>query len=65
MGILALGLLLTIAGSIGWGLHWGLNALPFGWLLEALLLSILLAQRSLYIHVRAVAEGLERAHRGP
>lgn len=60
MGVLALGLLLAIVGAIGWGLHWSLNELPFGWMLEALLLSILLAQRSLYIHVRAVAEGLER-----
>ena len=35
-----------------------LRELPFGWLLEALLASTLLAQRSLTEHVAAVADGL-------
>ncbi|CAK0778830.1 Cobalamin biosynthesis protein CobD [Azospirillaceae bacterium] len=37
-----------------------LTALPFGWLIEAALASTLLAQRSLYDHVDAVAEELFR-----
>ncbi|MFD2263918.1 adenosylcobinamide-phosphate synthase CbiB [Lacibacterium aquatile] len=52
-GIAALVILLGICGSIAWGLSW----LP--WWLLAIPASALLAQRSLYEHVQAVATGLE------
>src|SRR5262249_31780193 len=49
--------LLLVIGSlaVGWLLHRALHALPGGWLAEALLISALLAQNSLYRHVAAVA----------
>jgi adenosylcobinamide-phosphate synthase len=37
-----------------------LRAIHLGWALEALLVAVLLAQRSLYDHVAAVRDGLER-----
>lgn len=33
--------------------------IPYGWLIEALAVYVLIAQRSLYLHVRAVARALE------
>ncbi|MCW2246754.1 adenosylcobinamide-phosphate synthase [Azospirillum fermentarium] len=57
-GVLGLAALLAV---VGWGsaaLAAALRTLPFGWLLEALAASTLLAQRSLYDHVAAVAAGL-------
>lgn len=60
LGILAI---LVLAGSaflIGFWLHRLFWRLPYGWCLEALLMSAFLAQHSLYLHVRAVAEALER-----
>ena len=52
-------LLLAIASlAVGWLLHGALQTLPGGWLAEALLISALLAQNSLYRHVAAVARGL-------
>jgi adenosylcobinamide-phosphate synthase len=46
------------AGLVGLALHAAL-AFPGGWLVEALLMSTLLAQRSLVGHVLAVADALE------
>ncbi len=50
-----------VAGALvlGWALQAILLALPLGWLWLALLMSSLVAQRSLYDHVAAVASGLE------
>ena len=49
-----------LAGGFG-GLVAALAAgVPGGWLIEALLVAILLAQRSLFEHVAAVAKGLRR-----
>ncbi|MEP5760844.1 MAG: adenosylcobinamide-phosphate synthase CbiB [Litoreibacter sp.] len=45
-----------VAGSLATGLI--ISYLPFGWLWELLLGAVLLAQRSLVDHVRAVASGL-------
>jgi adenosylcobinamide-phosphate synthase len=61
MGMLAVALLAGGALVIGYLLHDLLTVVPYGWLLEAVLTSALLAQRSLYLHVQAVADGLERA----
>ncbi len=38
-----------------------LGFIPLGWLIEAVLVSTLIAQNSLYMHVAAAAEGLEGA----
>lgn len=50
-----------VAGSLilGWVIQALLLALPLGWLWLALVISSLIAQRSLYDHVAAVASGLE------
>jgi len=58
----ALLVLLVVGGAVGVGgaLRLALAPLPFGWLVEALLMATLLAQRSLALHVAAVADGLER-----
>ena len=50
-----------VAGALvlGWAIQAILLALPLGWLWLALLMSSLIAQRSLYDHVAAVASGLE------
>lgn len=44
---------------LGWAIQAILLTLPLGWLWLALLMSSLIAQRSLYDHVAAVASGLE------
>ncbi len=59
-GTVALVGLIVVAGSVGWALSRGLAMLPAGWLVEALVASSLLAQRSLAEHVLAVARELER-----
>jgi len=59
-GIAAVLLLLTLTAGPAWALSRGLSALPFGWVVEAILASTLIAQRSLYSHVAAVAEALEQ-----
>jgi adenosylcobinamide-phosphate synthase len=59
-GVMSLVALLTLAVGGAWLLHAGLTRLPFGWVLEALAASVLIAQRSLYDHVARVAATLER-----
>lgn len=56
MGVLAVLVLLLTVGGIAWAVEALCHTLPAGWLLEALLASTLLAQRSLYDHVAAVAD---------
>ena len=48
------------AGALGWLVEIGLAGLAWGWPLEAVLASTLIAGRSLYDHALAVARGLER-----
>ena len=60
LGILTILLLAGGAIVLGYLLHDLFAVVPYGWLVEALAMSALLAQRSLHLHVRAVAEGLER-----
>ncbi len=62
-----IGLLVAVLGfcvGCGAALQWVLLALPLGWVWLALAASMLLAQRSLVLHVRAVADGLRRGLRG-
>ncbi|MBX6321790.1 MAG: cobalamin biosynthesis protein CobD [Rhodospirillaceae bacterium] len=60
-GVGAVALLVAFAAALGWAVSAGLRALPWGWAVEAVLLSTLLAQNSLYVHVHAAAQALERA----
>ncbi|MCH7889096.1 MAG: cobalamin biosynthesis protein CobD [Proteobacteria bacterium] len=53
-------LFLTAAGAaVGWAISRTARAVPFGWLAELALVMTLVAQRSLYRHVGAVARALE------
>lgn len=58
-GVVAMVFLVGAALTAGWLVDLLLAALPLGWLLEAALMSALIAQNSLYLHVREVAIGLE------
>jgi adenosylcobinamide-phosphate synthase len=60
LGAAAIALLAGAAFLLGLAIHRPLAELPYGWCLEALVMSAFLAQRSLHLHVRAVADGLER-----
>ena len=56
----ALTLVLVLgAGGVGALIEYGLTGLSMGWVVEALLASILLAGRGLFDHVTAVAKGLD------
>jgi len=61
--VFALGLVFG-AGLLAWMVAQLLIALPLGWILEAALVAILLAQRSLYDHVAAVVEAFTRGELG-
>ncbi|MEZ5934588.1 MAG: adenosylcobinamide-phosphate synthase CbiB [Alphaproteobacteria bacterium] len=58
--------LIVVGACIALGLvvQWLCLLLPFGWVLLGLLMSTLIAQRSLAEHVRAVADGLEQGLAG-
>ncbi|MEO3429873.1 adenosylcobinamide-phosphate synthase CbiB [Pelagibius sp. CAU 1746] len=58
LGGLCTGLVVGIAGGLGALLHHVLAGLPYGWIVEGLLASSLLAFRGLYDAVRRVARGL-------
>jgi adenosylcobinamide-phosphate synthase len=60
-GFVAIVLLLLPCWAVGTAVQGALFALPFGLLPLAAVASILLAQRSLYAHVEAVARALERS----
>jgi adenosylcobinamide-phosphate synthase len=59
MGVLAVLLVVGVAGGAAFGLQLGLLRLPFGLMVLALFASTLLAQRSLHAHVARVAAALE------
>jgi len=58
-GVLATLALIGLAAGAGWLIHRLTVAISFGWLVELLVMMTLIAQRSLYRHVRAVAVALE------
>ena len=58
-GIAVAASLLTLAGGIGYGLHQAALALAYGWLIEAFAIAVLVAQRSLFTHVRDVSTALK------
>jgi adenosylcobinamide-phosphate synthase len=59
-GILAVLVVVAAAVAVGWAIAAALAHVPFGWALQALVMSSLIAQHSLYIHVAMVARGLAR-----
>ncbi len=50
----------AVMAAIGWGLADLSRSIPFGWIIELILVVLLLAQRSLFDHVLAVARALDR-----
>ena len=60
-GVIALGVVIFLAAIITVPLTLWLRGLESGWVLEALLASSLLSQKSLEDHVRAVADGLGKS----
>lgn len=58
-GFILVFLVVAICAVIGWGVAWLTQNHVFGWVLELALTIMLLAQKSLYDHVRAVAKALE------
>lgn len=56
LGVLFIIIALSVTGTIGWAMQTGLKLMEFGQLPEAILVSIFLAQNSLYRHVRNVAQ---------
>jgi adenosylcobinamide-phosphate synthase len=66
LGALTAFIVVGVSGAVGIMLHVLLQQWAYGWIVEGLLMSVLIAQRSLYLHVRAVAtafltNGLEGA----
>lgn len=59
-GVIALLILLIVCVGMAAMISAFLRTLPWGWLIEGLLAASLIAQRSLYDHVAAVARGLEQ-----
>jgi adenosylcobinamide-phosphate synthase len=59
-GIFAVTALTVGALALGWAIHELCARLPLGWLIEAAIASTLIAQRSLYDHVAAVAVALTK-----
>ncbi|MEO8669355.1 MAG: cobalamin biosynthesis protein, partial [Bauldia sp.] len=55
IGGLGLVVLVAIAAAVGYGLEYAFARIPYGWVGTVVVVAILLAARSLYDHVRAVA----------
>src|SRR5512132_865616 len=60
-GIVAMVFLVGGALTIGWAIMALLSLVPLGWVADAVLMSTLIAQNSLYRHVAGVASGLDHA----
>lgn len=58
-GALALVVVVVPAAAIGFGIEYGLGRIPHGWIGIVLVAAILLAGRSLYDHVAAVASAFD------
>lgn len=59
-GVALVAILLLAAAASGWLLHRGFSFFAWGWLPEAVVASIFLAQRSLHEHAAAVADAFEK-----
>ena len=60
-GVLALLILLAATAAITIAIRYGLGFIPFGWIIEAVLATSLLAQKELGRAVRAVADALDHS----
>ena len=60
-GVVALLVVLVVTLCITLPISLFLRGLSFGWVVEALLATTLLAQKDLYVHVKAVANGLNQS----
>ena len=60
-GIVAMVFLVGGGLTVGWLIEALLSYLPLGWVVDAVLISTLIAQNGLYRHVGAVATGLDQA----
>ena len=58
-GLITVVVLVGAAVALGWAVTGYLRIVHLGWAIEALLVAVLLAQRSLFEHVAAVAHGLQ------
>ncbi len=58
-GIITVVLLVGAAAAIGWAIGKYLRVVHYAWAIEALLVGVLLAQRSLFEHVAAVGKALQ------
>ncbi len=59
-GALCVAMLILAAVALGWLLARALGAVWYGWIVEALIVAVLLAQKSLFDHVAAVATALQQ-----
>jgi adenosylcobinamide-phosphate synthase len=57
-GVVAVVVLVGAAAAIGWVLQWACRQAPLGAVVEALAIAVMLAQRSLFLHVATVAAAL-------
>ena len=58
-GLLATAFLVVLAGLAGYAVQWLCAQIDYGWVAGALIASVLIAYRSLFNHVRAVADELD------
>lgn len=59
-GFVVVLLMLLLAAAAGWYLAGLARSIPYGWAVELAAVTLLIAQRSLFDHVRAVARALDR-----
>lgn len=59
-GVVTVLVLVGLAAALGWLLREYLGVVHYAWALEALIVAVLLAQRSLFEHVAAVGTALQR-----
>lgn len=59
-GLMVAFLMIALAIVIGWVLHDLARQFAYGWAIELIAVTLLIAQRSLFDHVRAVARALDR-----
>ena len=60
-GVITVIVLVVVAAALGWALGEYLRVVHYAWLIEALFVALLLAQRSLFEHVAAVGKALQLA----
>ncbi|MAN78903.1 MAG: cobalamin biosynthesis protein, partial [Magnetovibrio sp.] len=58
-GAVAVLAVVALTGGLGLGVAWLSFAHPWGWIVELFCIVLLIAQRGLYDHVRAVRRGLD------